>query len=266
MKKLIFISILCLFILSNIYSQEYKIPETFGGYITTSINEGLELAVNPIKWNSEDYLKAGLALTSTYLISTHDKSIQTKIYTEHKFINAKSADIFNPLGEGYPGIAISAAFYSYGYLYENSKSKLIGFEILQSMAYTAAIITVTKIAFGRTRPYASDDNGKFNAFALKSDNWSFPSGHTSDAFAVLSVLSAHTDNYLYKALIIAPGIFTAGSRIYSNKHWASDVFLGGLIGYYVGNYIVNSHNRNETKTQLSIIGTNGPGLYLTFKL
>ena len=39
----------------------------------------------------------------------------------------------------------------------------------------------------------------------------------------------------------------AASRVYHNKHWMSDVFLGAVIGYGVGGYVVGFENKEKTR-------------------
>ena len=60
----------------------------------------------------------------------------------------------------------------------------------------------------------------------------FPSGHTATAFAAATILSdiyqTAAVTYGSYALATAVGI----SRITEDTHWASDVFVGALLGYY----------------------------------
>ncbi len=42
------------------------------------------------------------------------------------------------------------------------------------------------------------------------------------------------------------------SRIYHNKHWAPDVFLGATIGYFVGNFLVNFDNKEKEYFGISV--------------
>jgi membrane-associated phospholipid phosphatase len=82
---------------------------------------------------------------------------------------------------------------------------------------------------GRERPNGQDDK-------------SFPSGHTSNSFALAAVAERH---YGWKvgvpAYILASVV--GASRIQQDKHYLSDVVAGATLGYIVGRTVVrvNSH-------------------------
>ncbi len=65
-------------------------------------------------------------------------------------------------------------------------------------------------------------------------SWSFPSGHTSSAFAAVMGMSLGTK----KAKFIVPGFIAAAlmgfTRIYVHVHYATDVIGGALVGIIYG--------------------------------
>lgn len=68
---------------------------------------------------------------------------------------------------------------------------------------------------------------------------SFPSGHTITVFALLTPLFLFVKNKYLKVLILIPGIIVAFGRVYDNEHWPSDVFLGAILGFFIGKIIYN---------------------------
>jgi membrane-associated phospholipid phosphatase len=54
----------------------------------------------------------------------------------------------------------------------------------------------------------------------------------------------------------------AFERVYSDKHWTSDVFLGAAIGYFVAKDIVKKDNKNNS---LSIYPLNN-GIMIAFRI
>jgi membrane-associated phospholipid phosphatase len=92
--------------------------------------------------------------------------------------------------------------------------------LVVNTVYTSALKTVTS----RTRPDGSD-------------KLSFPSGHTSTAFAWATVANAH-----YGWKVGVPSYVAASaiglSRVTTNKHHLSDVIAGAAIGYVTGRTVV----------------------------
>jgi membrane-associated phospholipid phosphatase len=99
-----------------------------------------------------------------------------------------------------------------------------GDEGLKEWAYgngtTALITQVLKLGINKERPDGSD-------------NRSFPSGHTSAAFAGATFLERR---YGYKVGIPAyvAASFVGYSRIQADKHYLEDVLSGALIGIGIG--------------------------------
>jgi membrane-associated phospholipid phosphatase len=84
----------------------------------------------------------------------------------------------------------------------------------------------------------------------------FPSGHTAEAFAIATVFANQ-----YNSTPIIPIVFysTASlvgiSRMIEHTHWASDVFVGGVIGYLCGKSTLyfNNHISNHSKSEKVIV-------------
>lgn len=68
---------------------------------------------------------------------------------------------------------------------------------------------------------------------------SFPSGHTSEAFAMATVLGEYKPKYKLMAYGAATAI--GWSRVETRAHFAQDVVAGGLLGYYVAKHFTNEH-------------------------
>lgn len=63
---------------------------------------------------------------------------------------------------------------------------------------------------------------------------SFPSGHTTTAFAIFTILCLHfakcKSQYLWVSLAIIAGL----SRVYLSQHFLIDIFFGSFIGIFIG--------------------------------
>jgi membrane-associated phospholipid phosphatase len=139
-----------------------------------------------------------------------------------------------------------------------------------------------KGTLGRARPFVSNDSNprdfRLGGGFRTSDRQSFPSGHTSTAFAAAAAVTSeirrlHPKALPYVATVMYGGATLVGlSRMYHNKHWASDVALGAAVGTFSGLKVVRySHAHPDNKVDRVILHAviapdgNGGG-YLGFTL
>ena len=126
---------------------------------------------------------------------------------------------------------LTAGLFLAGRATHNSRFRAATYDIAQAAIITNVYTTALKSAAQRNRPDASD-------------RLSFPSGHTSGAFAMASVVDAH-----YGPKVGIPAYAAAAaiglSRIESNKHHLSDVLAGATIGYLVGHSVSKSNGLPE---------------------
>jgi membrane-associated phospholipid phosphatase len=154
-----------------------------------------------------------------------------------------------------------AALGTYGWVFKNEKIRTT--TLLASQAYitSAVIFEAAKFLSGRQRPYyyspETNTNSpawhgpfyqfKKDAYGNKPDSYSytsFPSGHTTLAFAAATVYAMeYSDRPLVKIISYGAASVIGLSRITENKHWASDVFIGGILGHLIGRQVVNNYHR-----------------------
>ncbi len=96
-----------------------------------------------------------------------------------------------------------------------------------------ALSQILKRLCCRARPSVRLDGiGGFAALAENPDAFSFPSGHTSAAFAIAMALAGEGTGLGALTLVLASGI--ALSRIYLGAHYPLDVAAGVLVGTLSG--------------------------------
>ncbi|EMA6344672.1 phosphatase PAP2 family protein [Bacillus cytotoxicus] len=96
-------------------------------------------------------------------------------------------------------------------------------------------VQILKRWYPRKRPYLTIQNAKYPSHPLKDH--SFPSGHTTAIFSVITPFICYDFNLLIALLPLA--LCIGVSRIYLGLHYPSDVFVGmclgtcsGLISFY----------------------------------
>jgi membrane-associated phospholipid phosphatase len=73
---------------------------------------------------------------------------------------------------------------------------------------------------------------------------SFPSGHTATAFSLATVVAMEYERTVWVPIVaytVATGVGL--SRVTLDKHWLSDVLVGGVIGHVIGRMVVRNHRR-----------------------
>lgn len=153
-------------------------------------------------------------------------------------------------------------------LADAKREKAFGLMALESIAIAQGFSFSMKWLFGRDRPNKTDDRWDFRGPG-NGDNQAFPSGHATVAFALATTISkVYGDRNRWVPWTVYPiAVGTALARIDKNKHWASDVFLGGLVGYFVADTVVK-HNPFMRKHNLSLRpmqSVDGPGLALVHR-
>ncbi len=140
-----------------------------------------------------------------------------------------------------------------------------GLHSLEAILVGQAITDVVKGLVGRARPYYNPDdpyNVAFGrGFGNNGDYRSFPSGHTTAAFSLAAAMAHEADEHWpqHKFLIgtvLYGGATLAGlSRMYDNKHWASDVVVGAAIGSFSGWKVVRyMHSRPDNFIDRTLLG------------
>ncbi len=210
--------------------------------------------IRPIKWKANDWLKVGAIAAITISVMQADQNIRTTALDNPKYSKTVPMEIGNQWGGFFLIPITSIALLTHGSISDNTTTKKIGFEIAQAALYSEAISFVSKGCIGRSRPFTNNGSNDYSPFTFfNSPHNSFPAGHVDAAFALSTVLSRNTKSGFLKVVAYVPAGLTAISRIYQDEHWTSDVVLGGIIGFYVGTWVVNLHENKDSRVSLSSI-------------
>ncbi|MBR6422521.1 phosphatase PAP2 family protein [bacterium] len=144
---------------------------------------------------------------------------------------------------------------------------------LETILIANGLKETLKVAINRPRPYIYSGSDDLPESDLNDGGWakSFPSGHTTLAFASATFLTYTFCRYFRNSpwripvsigsYAIAAGV--AVLRVSSGKHFLSDVLVGAAIGSAVGFLVPFFHTLN-TKSDMSVAMT-GNGLSFTVK-
>lgn len=100
---------------------------------------------------------------------------------------------------------------------------------LYALLVSAGIVICLKLGIMENRPYTTLSH--VNQLVVPSEPNSFPSGHTSSTFSVVTVLvyEFRQKKFLVSILILF-SILIAFSRVYCGMHYPLDVAVGAMVG------------------------------------
>jgi len=181
-----------------------------------------------------------------------DEGVRDAMLKDRSYNNSIPIEAGRIWGEAYTTLIVSGLLAASGISNDNQSNKKIAFEIAQSGLYTASVTQLLKMSIGRDRPYLNNGAFNFSPFQkFDNDYWSLPSGHTSLAFSLSTILSQNSKSDLLKIAWYIPAVMTAFSRVYQDKHWTSDVLLGSAVGYFIAKWIAEKHRINENEELLN---------------
>ena len=131
--------------------------------------------------------------------------------------------------------------WAYGIKTKNRHAKETGELELETLANTFLVYAPMQFAAGRERPEEGTGNGRF--WIHGGFNTSFPAGHPMFTWAMASVVAHEYPRTWVKLLAYGAATSVSAGRFLGREHFASDIFVGSLLGYWVGAHIF--HTRCE---------------------
>ncbi len=174
-------------------------------------------------------------------------------------------DAFNELGSA-GSFLVLGGFYLAGAIGKDSKAKNVCLDgLAASLIATGMITPVIGTLVGRERPTEEQGAYSFHPFEGRS----FPSGHSTQAFAVASVIATSYDQFWVKATAYGAATMTAWQRVRRGKHFPTDVVAGAAIGTLVGHSVVHFNRKlrsgekepEATGTRLTLVPVLGGGTF-----
>ena len=227
-------------------------------------DEAAEVVISPFRVKDYALLTTLGVMGAVGLTYAFDGTIQTKVQglkgnSLDKVTNFGS----NVIGNPFVHLGVAFAVYGGGVLADAPKWKDTGAMLGEAVLLADAGSFIMKQVVGRARPFVSNDRGDFKPLQFKTDYDSFPSMHTASSFAMASVMSSMTENLGGKLLYYSAATFVGFSRLYQNKHWASDIIMGAALGELCGRVVVHQHSKQSSVTLIPMVSDGAYGLALT---
>jgi len=200
-------------------------------------------------FTTKDVLLAGVFAGGTVLMFPLDRHLASRVHEGERdspLVKHAATDVEAIASPG--AYFIGAGLWTVGRIGKWDRIADLGWHGTEAVLLADATTYLLKGIAGRSRPFISNGTDA-DFFALgrgfkNGNSASFPSGHSTTAFAAAAAVTNETTRWWpHSTWIVGPlmyaGAATVGvSRMYHNRHWASDVVLGAAIGTFAGRKVV----------------------------
>jgi len=216
-------------------------------------NETVDFIKQPTKWDGSDWLKLGVMSAGTFVIlETADQPVRDAVLKDQRYYKSAPIEFGRIWGELYSPVVVFSGFALHSLLTGDIGTRKIAYEVGQASLYAGGVVFLLKMAIGRSRPNLNEGPKTFHPFGalfFKHDFQSLPGGHNAAAFVLSTVLSRNAKPVWLKGIAYLPAALTFVSRIYQDQHWTSDDFFGAAIGYFIANWVVDTHEKKDRQIQ-----------------
>ena len=232
---------------------------------------------SPARIGDKDVLPLiGLVAAATFLIAA-DEPIRDgvkKFADRHTWVGDVSSVVTQ--AGGLAGFATAGAFFGVGLVFKDTRARDTGYLAASAMLQCFIVDAAAKSLSGRRRPFVADGADHWAGPAaffkrFEKGQWdsysSFPSGHSAAAFSLATVVALqyrHTGWVPVVAYTLAGGVGL--SRMALDRHWASDVFVGAVVGHLVARLVVRNHERYRRVAPMIACTGRGFAISLTYDL
>jgi membrane-associated phospholipid phosphatase len=201
----------------------------------------------PLDWNKQDFLRLAVFSGAGLLIYSLDQHVYDWVQENRSPSSEDASSVFSHFGNGGVLLGLAGVIYAVGEVNHQDSLRKTALLSVESLATASVLAWALKAITGRARPFAGESSHSFHPFSFKSSYWSLPSGHAAGAFAVATTIAEQSDSLAIDITAYSLATLAGLSRIHDNKHWTSDVFIGSVIGYFVGKKISDLNRRGVAK-------------------
>lgn len=239
-------------------------------YIVSYWKDTKKIVADPFHWKGKQWAAFAGVIGISAIVYVYDEDMFDAFQRNRTETgDAISKYAIEPWGSGLYSIPLLGVIYLTGH--NNNHHKNVALTGLKAYLLSGGASFVLKHLFHRHRPGDDDPPNPYlweGPYPFTTDYTSFPSGHTTTAFAIASVLAHGYKDKLWVGLTSYSVATLVGlSRIYDGKHWASDVMVGAALGTFVGTVLSKVNFRENSNLSINPKAfPGGYGMSMVYKL
>src|SRR5271166_1541015 len=217
-------------------NQSTSFAGSLGTAVKTIGQDEWSIIKAPFSLNSKTMKWNALVVGATGILIANDESVVNQVSPSWHTtsINISDATVYG-LGATAGGIFIT------GLITHNDHATETGIRSAEASVDSVILYAALKAILARQRPYTSNE-GKFF-----SGNWtsgSFPSGHSTLAWTLATVVAHEYPNWPVRLLMYGGALAVSTTRVTGGVHFPSDVFSGAVIGFGVGTFVSHKDRKD----------------------
>ena len=215
----------------------------------------------PLHWDRGEWAWFGGALVAIGVAHHYDTQVRTHFV---KTLGPSQTTNSDDVQDAIPTAAVFVATWGYANLIGDRDGRNEAWAMLEAAGLSGITANVLKFATGRERPDQTSDPNQWR----KSGGDSFPSWHSTAAFAVGTVLAeSGNDEYRWLRRLLGYGLGagTSYERLKHNAHWLSDTVAGAALGAASAHFVMNRRDRTDEESSLRVVPVER-GAMLTYSL
>ena len=235
------------------------------GYFPLLLDDFGEQITAPFKMNTKQLLMTGAGIGITAILIHFDPKIDdwARVQKQKHYWISRTSPVITRFGGDWGVYSVIASGLISATL-NNEKGVQTSLLATQAMITSGVWVNIIKILTGRERPIATYAFSKveggmwygplarYDQDAAKkpvSAYDAFPSGHTATIFSIATVVAEQYKDIKAVPIICYSAASLVGiSRLIEHQHWASDVFVGGIMGYLCGRQVVAHYNKMNQRS------------------
>lgn len=162
------------------------------GYFKSWLTDARDIVTFPVRWNKYQWIAFSGVVVVTGLLMTQDANIQRVVQkNQNPFMNEASKYGLERLGSGLYTIPALGILYGVGAIIKNDKARYTALKGAEAFVFGFIADNLLKQLTQRHRPYQDNPPDPFiweGPFHL-TINSSFPSGHSTNIFAIMTVIA-----------------------------------------------------------------------------
>jgi len=220
------------------------LSHVFAEDVTIALHDAGSYFSAPFHFSGREWLYTAGAAGGTVLLMSIDRDVKDNVGANTRgTLNHDFLDIPTRYGVVQYANLFAIATYATGLVVKNDDIRVTGRLMFESLAFSGVTVIAMRYVAGRSRPYGNNEPWDFRWFETKNEVQSFPSGHTTVAFAFSTVLAERIDSFWSRLGFYGMASLTAYARVYNHQHWVSDVVAGAGLGLLSGFHVVREEER-----------------------